>query len=469
MKDKYRRLLSDTGLFAIGNFGSKFILFFLVPLYTNILTTSEYGMADFITTSTVLLMPFVTLSINDALLRFCLDKNEDKENVLWQSGYVLVGANILLVLLYMPIKKINLFVGFDLFFLIITSLLSVRSLFSLYLKSIGKIRVYAIDSILYTLVLCISNIIFLLVIKMRLKGYLLAQIIALLFSILFIIYYGKIFKNKCIKKLDIYLLKKMLKYSIPLIANAMSWWIINSSDRYMLKYILGNESVGLYAIATKMPSLLTSITSVFYQAWLISSIVEYEKEKDKEFYKNVFKVYLFILSIGASGILLFLKPFMKIYVGSEFVQSWKFVPVLLMASIFSTFANYFMAFYKSAMKNYREVVATGIGALTNILLNLCLIPAIGIQGACIATLFSEMIMTLFVIYDTRRFFKFEINFFKFFMAIIIILIQNATIVIFENYYFVVLSVVCFICLCMLFYSDYFPFLKKIIILLRKVC
>ena len=72
--EKYYKLASNTLLFALGNFGSKILVFLLVPLYTNMLTTAEYGVSEILLTAVNLVIPFVSLSIQDATLRFALDK-----------------------------------------------------------------------------------------------------------------------------------------------------------------------------------------------------------------------------------------------------------------------------------------------------------------------------------------------------------------------------------------------------------
>lgn len=461
MNNKYKKLLSDTGLLALGNIGTKFILFFMVPLYTNFLSTTEYGIADLVTTSTSLLLPFITLSINDALLRFCLEKNANTEKVLWQSTYVLIFSSVVLIFISPILKKINVFGEYYYYFIAITIIQSYRTAFSLYLKAINKVKIFAIDSILYTMILCVLNVIFLVFLHKNLSGYFQSQIIAMTISIVFIIFVGKIFKNNIFfnNLPDKKMLLKMLKYSIPLIANAVSWWIINFSDRYMLKILLDESAVGIYAVATKIPSLLTTFTSVFYQAWLISSIIEYENEKDVKFYENVFKVYSIILTIGAACILLILNMFMKIYVGKEFAEAWIYVPILLYASIFSTFANFFMTLYKSAKTNYKEIIATLLGAIINIMINLLLIPLWGIQGACIATLIAEFLMAIYVIFDTRKILKFKINFKNFFGANLIILIQ--CIITINKFYNYIISVICIICLLICFKKDLMNIVKTV--------
>lgn len=461
MNSKYKKLLSDTGLFALGSFGSKFVLFFLVPLYTNVLTTSEYGMADIITTSTSMIIPFLTLSINDALLRFCLDKNEDKHKVIWQVIYILIFSTIVLFVISPIIYQTGIFGEYTFFFIVLTAVQSFRSSLSLYLKCINKVNQYAIDSILYTIVLCLLNIVFLLGFKLGLRGYLSAQIISVFISNLFILLWARPIRFSERKILDKKLLKSMINYSLPLIANAVSWWIINSSDRYMIKFIISDSAVGLYSVAAKMPSLLTSITYVFYQAWLISSITEYENGKDKKFYSNVFRLYLVVLSFGASMMLCIIRPFMKVYVGQSFNESWQYVPMLLLAAIFSTFANYFMAFYKSEKKNYREVLATSIGAIINIALNLLLLRTMGIQGACLATLFSEAVMAIFVLFDTRSFFSFDINFRKLFLSVSILLFQGIMLIIINNNYSIYVSIVCLMVIAFIFKDDLSFIIQKI--------
>ena len=98
MKEKYKLLIKDTFVFALGSLGSKLILFFLVPLYTNFLTTSEYGKAELVNTFSSLVIPFSALTINEAVIRFGLMKDIKKENVLL-SSYVVLLFSILSSLL----------------------------------------------------------------------------------------------------------------------------------------------------------------------------------------------------------------------------------------------------------------------------------------------------------------------------------------------------------------------------------
>ncbi|WP_283720803.1 lipopolysaccharide biosynthesis protein [Clostridium perfringens] len=423
MQSKYKTLFSNTILFTIGSLGSKFIMFFLVPLYTNVLTTSQYGITELVLTSSNLIIPFITLSINDSILRYSLDKNCDIRTVLKNSIIILSCSSIFLIILYPILDSFELFSNYLNYFIFITILQIFRSAFSVYLKSSNRIQIYIIDSIIYTFSLAFFNIIFLLYLNKAIDGFFISQILSMIVSLIFQITIGDIYRDINIGKIDIKLLKVMILYSTPLIANAVSWWIINSSDRYMLNYIKGADEVGIYAVAAKMPSLVTTITSIFSQAWIISSINEYEDSKDEKFYSNIFGLYSNFLILTSSIVIFIIKPLMNIYVGSNFDNSWRYVPFLLLASIFSTFTNFFAALYKSAKNNMKEVTCTFIGSIINIILNILIIPKLGVMGAVISTLIASFFMASFSIYDTRKFFKFFIDFKKLFSSILLLLLQ----------------------------------------------
>ena len=83
--NKYKKLLSNSLVFTIGNLGSKLLVFLLVPLYTYAMTPQEYGMADLYQTTANLLLPLITMNVFDATLSFAMEKSMTKESVLTNS------------------------------------------------------------------------------------------------------------------------------------------------------------------------------------------------------------------------------------------------------------------------------------------------------------------------------------------------------------------------------------------------
>ena len=87
-------------IFAVGTFGSKLLVFFLMPLYTHVLTDAEYGTSDLLQQSANLLVPLVTFGITDAVIRFGLDRKVRNTQVLTTALVTLLAGFVLLFLCY---------------------------------------------------------------------------------------------------------------------------------------------------------------------------------------------------------------------------------------------------------------------------------------------------------------------------------------------------------------------------------
>lgn len=102
--NRNRYLMKNTIIFTLGNFGSKLISFFLIPLYTNVLTTTEYGVVDLVVTVVTVAVPVLTLNISESVMRFALDKDADKQKITQiGTGVLLIG--MLVGLLVFPICR----------------------------------------------------------------------------------------------------------------------------------------------------------------------------------------------------------------------------------------------------------------------------------------------------------------------------------------------------------------------------
>lgn len=410
MNKKSKKLFKNTLLFFVGSIGSKFIQFILVPLYTYTLTTEQYGKADLLLTLVNFLMPIFSIQLTDALLRFGLDKKINKDNlfnVVFKCLFVGSFASLIFSPLLMLNDKLKDMIPF---FFLILNLRIYRDILAIILKIEEKNDKFAIDSILYTLVLCISSIIFLVILKMNIVGYLLSYVVANIVSILYILSQTKIsIKKNILKKTDKKLLKKVVIYSIPMIINSISFWITNASDRFMLNYMVNISVVGLYAVAAKIPTIISTFTGIFNQAWLISSIDEYEGEKEKKFYNNTFKYYCGISIILCSIMLVFLKLFMKIYVSPEYYIAWKYSSILIVSAVFSGVCAFLNSIFYAYKEIKKSTISTFVGAILNIVLNLVLIPKFSIYGASIATLISWMYITFERIYLINKFLNLKID------------------------------------------------------------
>lgn len=421
--NSYKKLFNNSIVFAIGNLGTKLIIFFLVPLYTYYLTKSEFGTVDLLTTTLSCLIPIFTLSIFDSVLRFAMDEKYDKQVVLINSLVVTVIGFIFSLIIYPIFMKILPFGDFILYFYLLLFVQSINATLTQYVRAIGMVKLFAISGIINALVLLTSNIFFLALFNMGIVGYLISIVIANVVSVIFVSIKGKIQYELALNKINIKLTKEMLIYSIPLIPNALMWWIMGFSDRYIITCFLGLSANGMYAVANKIPSVLNIVNSIFFQAWQMSAIEEVNSEDKSQFYSNVFNMFSIVMLISTSVLLVFLKFIMGFFVADNFFESWRYVPFLLLGVVFSSFSGFLGTNYIAAKKTSGVFKTSVIGAFINIIANITLIPIVGINGATIGTALSFFTIWLLRIRDTKKFVNIKINAVKITLTLFILLIQ----------------------------------------------
>lgn len=438
---KYKKLIEDTFIFALGSIGSKAIVFFLVPLYTNVLTSEQYGTADLVLTFSQLLMPLVCLAIYNAIIRFGLENKNKPEDtllvglVVWLNGCIVLFLCLPVVSIYKPIAPwkwyLYLYVCFNLLFIIVQNYLKVKNL---NLK-------YSIVSILQIALLAALNILLLVVCKAGIQGYLLSNVMACCVATLIAVFVGGIIPDIRKARFDKELLIQMIKYSSPLILNNIAWWVIQSSDKIMIEAYVGTAALGVYTVATRIPSLINVIVSVFQEAWNISSIVEMDSGNDDDFYSNVFQFYtvgVFFLCIVINAIV---KPFMRIYVGKDFYEAWKLVPLLVVsAAAFSAVSAFYGSMYGALKKSLNNMFSTLMAAIVNIVMNYFFIHYIGVLGAVLGTLVSYLILEIVRMIDVKRYVKIKIDY-KIHVINCTLLISDAVFITYDFYPYVVSIIV----------------------------
>ncbi len=404
-KQRNKYLFKNTAILAIGNFSSKFISFFLVPLYTNFLTAAQYGAADLLYTICSFIVPLFTLNIVEGVLRFSLDKNGNEDKIIRIASTMLIPT-MLLGLLSVPI--LNLFDGYGewawhFYFYLVTTAAS--QIFLVALKGQEKLKKYSFGNLLHAVLIAIFSAVFLVGLKLGPSGYFLAYIIANIFVTLYGMVNCKAFV--CIKNslFDKKLFKEMTKYSIILIPTSFMWWIMNFLDRAMISGMIGIADSGIYAVSYKLPTILSSVSTIFLQAWLFSAIKNDGEEDNVEYTNRVFNALAIVLMGVSMGILILLKQIFGIYVAPEFYTAWEYVPTLMVGHIFMTLATFMSTSYNVKKDNKGFLYSATVGALMNLILNAILIPVMGVQGAAIATALSYITVFIYRLVDTRKYIK----------------------------------------------------------------
>ena len=321
MNQNNKKLFKNTTLFFIGSIGSKLIQFLMVPLYTYTLSVGDYGTVDIIMTTLNFLAPIFSVQITDGLLRFGLDRNCNRSSVINVSLIVCFFGSISSLTLCPFILHFISLGEYIAFFLMILITKIFRDTLAITLKIDDDNKKFALDSIIYTFALCAFSIVFLVWLKMGIRGYLLSYVIANIISICYICVFSKRQLRVSLKECDALLLKQIVIYSLPLVINSIAYWITTASDKYMINWILDNEAVGQYSIAAKIPTIISTLIGVFSSAWLITSIDAFEEKENYNYYFEVYQKFCMTFFVFASMFILVTKPFMKYYVSSDFYHA----------------------------------------------------------------------------------------------------------------------------------------------------
>lgn len=464
MDQRYNRLFKDTSIFAISGFASKALSFILVPLYTSVLSTAEYGTADLVLTTVTLLVPILTVSMSESVLRFSFDKNLSKQNVLSNSLLFIYVSTFLLILLSPLGNKIGQGIGtFWLYLVLLFFLEALNEILVNYLKSLDKIKLIAFSSIVHTLICLVANILFLVVFRMGVQGFLLSMVAGYVGKLILVFSSKGILRNTICLSFDWQVMGQMLQYSWPLVLSTVAWWINTSIDKYMITGMLSSSDNGIYSVAHKIPTLMTTITSIFSVAWHISAISSAEndnREQQGVFFSSVFRNFM-LVSVFACFIVLCANQFLaKLLFSNDFYVAWRYVPFLLLASLFSSYAGFFAAIFRASKKTNVMFYSTVIAAILNMAFNYFLIPYFGIYGAAMATMMSFFVMLIIRMIHVRRFVDVDYSVVKIAGIHFVLLISSVLFSIDLNYKYLLL-IMAFVVSLMIYRIEYARLLKGV--------
>ncbi len=424
--NKYKKLLTNTLLFALSSFGSKVLVYLMMPLYTNILSPEEYGIVTNIQDTSQLLLPLAAVGIANAIIRFGLEAGTDKKAV-FTGGIAALGIGTGLIILLYPLLAVDTALeGYRWLVYLYVIISCARNLCSQFVRARQLTRLYAFDGVLNTLMLVIFYVVYLVPCKMGVVGYILATITADALSGLFLFTVAGLHNYIDRRRFDKVLFKNMLKYSVPLIPASMCWWITNASAKKFVLYMMGSAEAGLYAFAYKIPNLLMLVSTLFTEAWQLSAVADAGEGKERSrFFSRVFSGYQGILTIAASGIILFAKVFVTILDGSDggYYDAWAYIPILVIATVYSCYANYLSSVYMVAKKSALNLYTTMAGAGLNLLLNWVMIPIWGVNGATVATLLSYLLVFGLRAVNTRKFIPFDLHLQRLGFNTVLLLVQ----------------------------------------------
>ncbi len=407
-KNNYSRnkeLIKNTFILGIGQFVPKLTVLILLPVLTTYLATDEYGVYDLIVSLASVLVPILTLQMYQALLRYLIayKEVEDRKNYITTSiVFVLMINIVVLPIVYIGCRLFKLENWISVLICIMLCAESLYYIFGQVARGLGRNIHYSIGAALYAIINTLLIVLTVKYLKMGLDGIVLAISLSYCAVCIYLIITTKLWNYFNIQHFNRMILKEMLKFSIPLVPNQISFWIVNMSDRLIVISFLGASANGIFSVAHKIPNMYNMAYSIFNLAWAETAMKAYDDNIGGSYYSNMFsRLYRFLM--GIMLLVLAITPFaFAVLVNEAYNGAYVQMPLLFLGALFSSFTYFFGGIYM-ALKKTREIGTSSIvGAVINIIINLVLIKYIGLFAAGIAAAVAFGVICAYRIYDLKK-------------------------------------------------------------------
>ena len=402
-----RQLMKNTIIIAIGKLSTQIISYVLLPLYTSKLSPAEYGTYDFICTLSLFLCPIITLLMEESMFRYLIDaknKLERKQIISQTIIYTFIGtlAFTIIAILIMAFctNYSPKYIAAIILFVISNILIGLSNALS---RGLGKIKLYSVSNFILGITTIILNIVFILWIHAGAEGLLWANTIANSFTAIVILAILKL--PMYIGKPNRELMKDMIKYSIPLVPNSISWNIINMSNRLILTNMVSSAANGIYAMANKFPNIISVVYGYFYTAWKESAAKIVKEENKNEYYNSIYhdaKRFLYAVTICLIAAMPFAFP---IFINSSYEEAYIYIPIIMIATYYSNLSSFYGGIF-SAYKDTKIMGTTTIvAAVLNLVIVFLFVTNFEIYAACFATLIANLIVYFYRKKKLRKYLK----------------------------------------------------------------
>jgi O-antigen/teichoic acid export membrane protein len=468
MNSTEKNLVKNTLLFSIGNTGAKLLMLVIIPLYTFYVTTEQMGQYDMITTYVGLFSPLACLSLHEGIYRWLLDSHTSKEDALKSGIYISMGFLIVFDLVALLLLS---YIRYDYIpeFILLVDAAALYTIAQFTTRGLRNNKVYAVQGIIYSVILIICNLIMVIWKHMQSRGLLLSMAIAYLITTFFMIVvqhlWSRYIKNG---KLDFSLTIDLLKYSLPIVPNSTAWWLVAGLNRIIINIGMGDTANGIYAISMKFPTLVNLMSTFFYQAWQEQAITEYESKERDAYYTKIFNIYSKLLLTGIIALIPVTKFIILFFMDSSYSEAYKFVGPLYLSSVFNAFACFYGTGYNSTKKTAGALTTTIYGALTNVIFAMFLINTAGLYAAAIGSMLGNGVIWFARVIQTIKYFNISVN--K--KSLIILVIASVLMMFIVNKADVITMLFLEVVACIMFLiinrSLILPILKKLICVKKRL-
>ncbi|MFQ6105021.1 MAG: lipopolysaccharide biosynthesis protein [Candidatus Glassbacteria bacterium] len=406
----FRRILTKSILYGAGNVATGFLHLAVIVILTRFLTKEGYGIYENAFVWFVLLSEMLSLGFGSSIFRYYNlypDEKRRKEAVstaLLFVVFVCLSANLIIYFVSEPISGLlygNPSYGkYLLYASVAAGLIVPARLAQVYIRIMERPVFYTFAVLLRVAVILIG--IYILVVRMdmgasgAIKSLLISNLVFAALLVPWLVSHIRL-------SFSMKVLRGMLSFGIPYIPAGISMWALSLCDRYLLTYYTSLEAVGLYSVAYRLGMAMALILAGFQLAWpQFAYSLEHAREGDAVYSRTL--TYLFMTMMSAGLLLsLFREELISLVATEEYLQAAYVIPFVAFAY---SFEGIYTVTSLGAVFHHRTAyvaLTSLIAALTNIVLNVIMIPRFGIAGAAGSTTASYIVLSILMARFSRRF------------------------------------------------------------------
>ena len=438
MIEKVKELTKDTAIYGISTIIGRFIGFIMIPVYTNVFATNDLGIQSNIYAYIAFINVIFIYGLDAAYIKFSSLAEGDEKKKIFSTTYFLLTASTIILSLFLyflkapvsalmeiPVKYLNLY-----YYLIL-----IVALDAIAIVPFAKLRMER-KSVKYTVIKFLNIIInlalnFYLILKLKygIQAIFISNLIASLFS--FLALQSEIF-NSLNLVFDKAVMKKILVFGIPYLPGALAATVVNVINRPVMLAMSDESTLGIFQANYKLGIFMMLFVTMFQFAWQPFFLNNAKEKNAKEIFSKILTLFLIISSLIWIFLTLFIDDFAKIefwhdktIIGKDYLSGLPIVPIILLGYLFNgMYYNFQAGIYIEEKTKYFPVV-TASGAIINVVVNILLIPVIGIMGAAFATLASYMVMAIGLFYFSQKYYPINYEYGKIIRIISLIFITCA--------------------------------------------
>lgn len=408
---KENTLIKNTIIVTIGKICTQLVSFFLLPLYTALLSTEEYGVVDLLNTLVNLIVPIFIMQMDQGIFRFLIENRdkEEKKNQLITVTMYFMAVQIVLYTAFFFLASPWIHNEYK-YFLLSNMIAALLSTVMLQIsRGLGDNFRYSVGSFLAGSITVVLNVVFIAGMRLGAYGMLAASFAGNMACAVYLMIKLRIFQRIRKEYYSKQILIMLLKYSIPLVPNVISWWVITASNRIIISFFMNLSANGIYSAANKFSGVIVTLYSVFNLTWTESAAVNIDSEDRDSFFSKILEQVILIFGSVCLLVISFMPFVFPIMINEKFQEAYPQIPILMVATVFNILISYFGSVYV-ARKLTKEIAKTSVFAAgINIGINALLINYIGLFAASLGTAIAYFSMFLYRYLDSRKYVKLRIK------------------------------------------------------------